>query len=159
MEATRPPPSSQTSTEKPAAAQQAIPAGFVACACCGGATLPEDLYAAEDGDICHQCNAQREAADVSKRGDRDRAMTVLFMPGFTAVALVVLQYMLILFTRDPAFWLAPIPAVMSLAGVHAVVEAARSQSDPGDRVMLAAAGVLNLLVHALLALAMFGVVG
>jgi hypothetical protein len=141
--------------ERPGYAQR-IPAGFVACGTCDCPTLPTDLYASEDGDICHVCNANVEAHETSARGTRDLATGVFLSPAYTALIVSVFYWLVMVLTANPGVWLAGIPAIGSGVGAHAIFTAIRDPGEARDRVRLAAAGLSSMFVHLLFAAALAG---
>lgn len=121
--------------------------GFEPCACCGTATKPDEFVFAEEGQICLVCHADRDAADTLQRGTRQLATSILFVPGFVGLALLLLEPLANLFTPHPGVLLAAIPAIMTGSGVWAIYTAATvPDQETGDRTRLAAAGVINALI-------------
>jgi len=134
-----------------------MPEGFVECGGCGSPTLPRDLYLTEHGSICHVCQADAEADETLSRGAGAQVWTVLFSPGYVALAIsILIPFAEFLFGPSAGKFLSPIPLVCTLIGLSAIRTALTMPgATRGDRVRLGLAGLWSTLIILGLAVSMF----
>ena len=148
---TRPPKVTPSSSSEVVASEEQHP-GEVRCASCHQSVPALDTYTTEQGDICGLCYADEDIRDSINWGTKVRIRSLIGVPGYMALALMVLWPLLSFLVGNPAPYFAPVVAFVSLIGWRAVYDAVRLDDvQTSDRVKLGLMGGLVGVV--LLALA------